>query len=508
MTRMMLADDEPLITQGIQMLVDWQSLGVTITGVYSNGQEALQGILNDPPEVAVLDISMPGKSGIEIIEELSAVGCKTRVIFLSGFGEFQYAQAALRYGASDYLLKPVKKESLITAVQRCIYATREIPGGPKKSAVISSFLPKECAASLGALPGISCSLAAAKVLSAHPQSDMQQQLSLFSALGLVQEYLKAHSLGVAFLRGSTLWLALSLSEGVNPKELLSELLKSIGEGCSLGISLGQPCDCLRKLAGEAERCEALLGFLYFREYLPLPLIVAGEALFSKEYTPEMLKSARDNIVTGVFEQDSGGIGALVDAYLYAACVISGGKSDTTIYYLLSCIRAVEERFESLDMPLGYSLIVDTMDKARQTTDYSQMQAIFKEVIGGYFDKVSAVMQNNEKKDILKAKSYIEEHYAENLTLEILSGHIHMSSFYFSSFFKKQTGENFKNYLNKIRMKHCMELLVLTDKKSYEIAEEVGFRDYRYFTELFCRHYGKTPAAYRKELLEQLQSKGD
>lgn len=116
-------------------------------------------------------------------------------------------------------------------------------------------------------------------------------------------------------------------------------------------------------------------------------------------------------------------------------------------------------------------------------------------------KVSALAQTGEKKDILKAKSYIEEHYAENLTLEVMAKHIHMNSFYFSSFFKKQTGENFKDYLNKTRMRHGMELLVMSDKKIYEIAEAVGFKDYRYFTELFSRIYGKTPMAYRKELAE-------
>ena len=77
-----------------------------------------------------------------------------------------------------------------------------------------------------------------------------------------------------------------------------------------------------------------------------------------------------------------------------------------------------------------------------------------------------------------------------LTLEVLAGEIHMNPYYFSSFFKKNSGENFKDYLNKVRMKHAVGLLVSTDKKTAEIAAEVGFRDGRAFSELLSRIYGE------------------
>lgn len=87
------------------------------------------------------------------------------------------------------------------------------------------------------------------------------------------------------------------------------------------------------------------------------------------------------------------------------------------------------------------------------------------------------------------------------TLEVLAKHIHMNPFHFSSYFKKQVGQNFKDYLNRVRMEDALELLLNSDKHSYEIAEEVGFKDYRYFNEVFSRYYGKTPAAYRKSFKE-------
>ena len=119
-----------------------------------------------------------------------------------------------------------------------------------------------------------------------------------------------------------------------------------------------------------------------------------------------------------------------------------------------------------------------------------------------YGQMAGQVKKNEHKDIQKVTDYIAAHYRENLTLEVLAKHIHMNPFYFSSYFKKQLGQNFKDYLNRVRMEHALELLLNSDKRSYEIAEEVGFKDYRYFNEVFSRYYGKTPAAYRKSFKEQ------
>ena len=107
--------------------------------------------------------------------------------------------------------------------------------------------------------------------------------------------------------------------------------------------------------------------------------------------------------------------------------------------------------------------------------------------------------SNDKKDIIRAKEYIETHYKENLTLEVMAQEMYMNPYYFSSFFKKNSGENFKDYVNKVRLEHALSLLVSTDLKLYEIANEAGLRDARSFSELFQRTYGETPAGYRKRM---------
>lgn len=82
---MILADDEPVIIKGIQKLVDFSRLGIEIVGEYEDGKAAFDGILTEKPDIALLDIYMPKKTGIEILKELKALGIETKVIFVSGF---------------------------------------------------------------------------------------------------------------------------------------------------------------------------------------------------------------------------------------------------------------------------------------------------------------------------------------------------------------------------------------------------------------------------------------
>ena len=120
MLKMLIADDEPVIIRGLQMLIDWAQLGIEICATCENGADALREIFAQSPDLALLDISMPGKTGIEILKALHTAQSRTKVIFISGFQDFSYAHDALSYGAVDYLLKPVKKDDLLRAVEKCL----------------------------------------------------------------------------------------------------------------------------------------------------------------------------------------------------------------------------------------------------------------------------------------------------------------------------------------------------------------------------------------------------
>lgn len=114
-------------------------------------------------------------------------------------------------------------------------------------------------------------------------------------------------------------------------------------------------------------------------------------------------------------------------------------------------------------------------------------------------RIQKQAERSERATFLKAKAYIEEHYADELTLTVLADHIHVNSYYFSAFFKKYAGENFKSYVNHVRLRHAVTQLVSTNKKILEIALEVGFSDARAFSSAFQKVYHETPNAYRNRI---------
>ena len=113
METLLIADDEKNIRDGLKCILDWESLGFTLCGEAANGEEALSDILKNTPSLVLLDIRMPKLTGIDIIRIAREQGYKGKFIILSGYSDFSYAQAAIRYGVEYYLTKPIDEDELL-----------------------------------------------------------------------------------------------------------------------------------------------------------------------------------------------------------------------------------------------------------------------------------------------------------------------------------------------------------------------------------------------------------
>lgn len=119
MLSVLIADDEKYVRKGVRSLINWQEQGYVIQGEAGDGLEAWEWIVKHRPDVVITDIKMPGLSGIELIEKaMAAELTATRFLILSGYGEFRYAQQAVRYGVQDYLLKPIDEQELKASLIR------------------------------------------------------------------------------------------------------------------------------------------------------------------------------------------------------------------------------------------------------------------------------------------------------------------------------------------------------------------------------------------------------
>ncbi len=120
MMRMVIADDEWLIRESLRCGINWEEKGIDVVGMAADGLEALELVKKAMPHILLTDIRMPGIDGIELIQQAKELAPRLKTIIISGFGEFEYAQSALKIGANDYILKPIVEDELIQIVERLL----------------------------------------------------------------------------------------------------------------------------------------------------------------------------------------------------------------------------------------------------------------------------------------------------------------------------------------------------------------------------------------------------
>ena len=111
MYKAIIADDEKIIRMGLKAIIDWEEMGFEIQEVFSDGEEIIEYLEYALPDVILTDIKMANVSGIDVVKYVSEHKLPCKVILISGFHEFELAVQAIKYGAENYLLKPVHLQS-------------------------------------------------------------------------------------------------------------------------------------------------------------------------------------------------------------------------------------------------------------------------------------------------------------------------------------------------------------------------------------------------------------
>ena len=129
----LLVDDEPFITKGLSVLVDWNALGFTVEGTASNGRQALAFLKKHPVDLIIADIQMPVMDGLELLETIQKECLSdAHFVILSGYSDFEYARQALRFDCMDYLLKPVMTDQLTELLCKVRASCRRDSEGKKR----------------------------------------------------------------------------------------------------------------------------------------------------------------------------------------------------------------------------------------------------------------------------------------------------------------------------------------------------------------------------------------
>lgn len=514
--RLILADDEPVITGGIQKLIDWKSLGIEIVGVYEDGISAFEGILRLRPQVALLDISMPGMTGIEILKECQSLEVETKIVFISGFQDFSYAREAVKYGAVDYLLKPLVREELTGALEKCAAAlgnsaewmeTRS-EGRSGQESGVGGPVPAEADQGRQIRLEETDYYPAAVLFETKQRDEKTDRLLRFSVGSFLENALETKKAGIIFSRGEDIVIVLKCPRGSEDgekecEETLDALAGGIEQatGLRLLFVLGRRAESMSHIRAAWQECLTMRGYAFFAGRLPTRVIRVGEPAFGRkrEGDAKRLEQVRDALAEAVANRDHAAFEGCFEQLERLVCRISAGKKEDACFYFCAVLRVVEERLLALGIPDTRTDIQTHLGQARNACSYEELTRYFRGVLEGYMDSVRDTSQSSDLKNFLKAREYIELNYAQELTLQILADEIHMNPYYFSAFFKKNAGENFKAYVNRVRLEHAVSMLVTTDKKTAQIAMETGFSDARSFSENFQKLYHETPNEYRKRI---------
>lgn len=421
---------------------------------------------------------------------------KTQIVFISGFQDFVYAREAVKWGAADYLLKPIIREELTTALETCCrkLGRPEITGRAGPAELEESEYEKLVQTEEGGFQPV-----LAQVIYPEETETRTRKLTDFSVVSCLDNVLSGREQGIAFVKQETIALIL---KGVDPAEsrsLLNALQTQVQHvtGQEVRFLLGQPVQKMSEVSAAYQRCLAEKPRLFFADRFPDCIMEVGG-------TPEKLDAAagqrvREELIRTDLSRDSERFDRVFSDYAEAVYALSGEKKEDACFYFCTVLRQIQTRLSQMGLSQTGLEMADLLELGRSTNSWQTMLDDYRSILENWMQSIRKQAERSERATFLKAKAYIEEHYAEELTLAVLADHVHVNSYYFSAFFKKNAGENFKSYVNGVRLRHAVTLLVSTNKKILDIAMEVGFADTRAFSSAFQKVYHETPNAYRNRI---------
>ncbi|WP_046213169.1 response regulator [Paenibacillus wulumuqiensis] len=520
MRQLLIVDDEKNIRQGLQVMIEREFPGQYKMHGVRNGQEALERLQAQPADILITDIRMPVLDGIGMLEKLRAMRTPTvqpYVIVLSGYDDFEYAKAAIRYQVREYLLKPIRREDLFEALQRigvelqqqdlvgrqleeaARYRQRqqeeqlcallyEYPAGSRSSA--------ESAAAAHMLPA-DYHVCVFQYRDIHGQPVSRQELQLLLERLAAQPFCAVVELHdreerlVWIVPEQEQMLLQSLAEAAARREV---------PGLQFGVSTeGQGIDQLAHFYREA--CTALeQGFfhpgLYLLNYEP-----AETDAIRQELPEEQIRLLGNILGTGRTREISSRLQEIFHG---------DDLSGLTVRYVEEVSRLINESImDEVFRHYGEPSIeiIRLYQRTCSLQHYRYFREYYRDLesllicLDDYIGQLRLV--HSEHRQLREAVEFIQAHYDRPLNMAMVSNHVSLNYSYFSEAFKAYTGENFVLYLKKVRIGRAKELLANSPWKLSDISEMVGFENNRHFSRVFRELEGISPQDYRAKM--QLRS---
>ncbi|AIQ17907.1 response regulator [Paenibacillus sp. FSL H7-0357] len=522
--KVLLVDDEPIILRSLKVAIPWDELGLEIAGEARNGEVALRLIEEKAPQIIISDIRMPVIDGIALMKEVLPRSSKLIFIFISGYGEFEYARDALRLGAFDYLLKPIDHDELTEMLTRAKVKLDKQKENEQLmlSVQMLSTLARERMFAEFTL-GNSRPLQHLKWLEnselegeyfmavvrlddyaalAARWSAEEKHLWLFAIRNILEEWSMDNGALSVFPFYNGEWVLLfpgRLGEGKRElgEKLVADIKRYSKLACSVGISRStQGIDQLSTVYPLAAKA------LFQRFY-------SGQAgVFIEEETPDTggrdvkyPKELEVSLIESIRTLNMERMLVLFDemAIFIEAQALSKELAERII---IEMVVVLYRQFENLNMQPDWSL-EGLLGKLHGLGTLTAMISVLKQEFCEWMLESNKVMAREDGRSVVeKAKRYIEDNYHKDLSIEELSEVAGLSISHFCTLFKQISGYTFLEFVTNCRMEKAKYILQNSNVKVYQVAPLVGYQDPRYFTQVFKKATGKTPTEYREECTKQ------
>lgn len=532
MIRVMLVDDEAIILDGLTFF-SWGDYDCEVVATATNGRIALEKLQEANPDLIFTDIKMPGMDGLEFAEEVRKVNRDVKIVMLTGYGNFEFAQQAIKLGVSEYLLKPVNPIQLAKLIEKLASKIREEKENRKYYEAMERDYSKE-------MPYLKEKFVYDLLHGQfYDESDYCERANNLEVV--IKKYV------CLCMTKTNVEMHTSVPEAFGIRNISEEVLGEYCRGVLSEYNLAeQQCNLI--LLFEAEQPEAECINQAMRGCEKLNTIfekivkrnmdigissVGAEPLRLYEKYYEAVKANGQSTYLGghaiVKYEDLDNVADLFDLDIteakkirlfrnvYAANTIFVEQSIRKIFseklqlenarflaldLLINCMKypslcQVDENFNGTQF--NYSFLQDSVHAVSNMTSVEEIAEYMIRMFGLLSKQVNRSADDRYAAAAAAIVDYIETNYAMDLSLDLVAEHFNVSRTYLSRMLKKYTGKTFLGILVDARMHAARNMILENSYKINEIAERVGYKDFSYFVQSFKKFYGMTPNEYRKSL---------
>jgi len=532
MYTLLFVEDEYNVRKAIINTIDWNSLGFRVIGEAENGLEAIDIVEKYNPDVIITDIKMPFMDGIEFAKLVREINPVTKIVFLTGFNDFDYAISAIKLNVIEYLSKPVSAEKMTDTLISIKKKLDEENNNLRNIEILKkNYIESLPIIRTGFLLSLITSYTSSEQINSNIQRlslnlngpwyliftiridrgstiDMKgidniEDIDVIfpSMVNIAKRVSDKYLLNETFEYGENIVTILSdTKENIEnyAEILMHEIQQSINKNYGLPVLIGvsNMFKNLEEAKKEFDNSVTALSYcsimgtnkaIYLRDVEPARGInFVFDEKKEREFS-SILKTGTKEIlfkfISGIFDELAAKGASLSD---FQICII---EMITTL--IKTAQNSISNFSEKMDVNMGLILDVyksQTIDEAKY--NFKKLCCKVMECIDLERQDMTAVMVN-------KAYEYMKSNYSNpDLSLRTVSKYLHISSNYFSIIFKRIIGEPFKNVLIRIRMEKAYELLATTNMRILEVAKEVGYNDQHYFSYSFKKYYNISPSEMR------------